>query len=196
MAPCQKQKAFQFSYILLETQLPCEFGGSTQYSPYILPNLRIYKGSASWSLRHFCESGGTPSSDSECFGSQNQSPEHLWPSCRNSLPLVRLPPRIYPLASDKRKGNKDSTQGHCQVVQVSPCNSFHSRIPNSLTPNWKQNFGKSVMQQIKRWSGEWTWVQACHHLASLSNQGEPYAPSVSSSSGIVGFLFFGLTSAC
>lgn len=115
--------------------------------PPFFPTLHIYKGSASGSLWHFCESGDTPSSDSECFSSQNQGTEHRGPSCRKRLSLARLPPGIYPLPSDKWRGNTDfqwdlwprqNVKQTKSILQLLPQQNPSPRDPKLEGELWKE----------------------------------------------------------
>lgn len=74
----RNKRHFCLFYVVCELELPCEFG----VSPQFFPNILICKGSASQSLGHFCISGDTSNSDSDCVKSQNQGIEHFWHSCK------------------------------------------------------------------------------------------------------------------
>lgn len=135
--PARNRRHFCLLIFCLRTSLPCEFSGSPQYNPLHSSQPSIYtKILLCGPCGTFCETGDTPTSDSECLGSQNQDREPQPLAQLEKQPAISqvTPWNLFFTPRYVERKHKDLTLGHvtkenCEVDQVSLCNSFHSRIP-------------------------------------------------------------------
>lgn len=148
----KNKRDFCLLMLHLRTQVPCEFGGSPQHNHLHSSQACTYtKVLLHGPCGAFVNLGTLQVSDSECFSSQNQGAECLWPSCRNRLPSARFPWNLF-FVPRKMKREAYSFciracgNGKLWSGQNLPCNSFSRRIPIPLSPGCKQSFGKNMIQ--------------------------------------------------
>lgn len=172
VAPCQKQKAFLSSDILFEDKNShVNLVVALNTTPSILPNPPCIQRFCFVVLVALFVKLGTLQIVTQNVSAAKTRAEHLWPSCRNSLPSARLPSGIYPLPPDTWKGNiKISHRGLWPRKTVKSTKSHSATPPRAeFQSPWPQAGDRTLevvycsRENIGQEPG--FWFSLCRHLA-------------------------------